>query len=198
MLNTRINDFMQYCERARYYQMVALLYEKAYGGLIKSDDFYCPLNFEYERFNKLLSENTDGRIIEKHAANFIKSEALNPIFCKKLAISRGLRYLLAIGFHDVPILSAVIDKRNLKLSIDCTNTDFKPNTENSIITVQFENFKLKGENLSDFYPNKFYYDRQEIYCLDSGDLLFVIGLNNRGAEFKSIELQFTANVVNIY
>ncbi len=52
--------------------------------------------------------------------------------------------------------------------------------------------KLSGKGK----PYEYFYDRQEIYSLDNGKILVIIGMNNRGEIFKSFELSIvTSNII---
>jgi len=197
MLNKRIRDFMEYCERLRYYQAVAMLYEKMNGcGLIKSEDFYCPLTSNDDGLEQLLTESTDCCNVKHKITEMMTKYRLNAKFCSKIGDSRGLRYLLAIGFHDVPIVSFSMDKNNIKMVLSCCDAKYKPNIKKDMLEVCFEN-ALEKSVIKSFEPNGFYYDRQEIYCLENGKLLFIIGLNNRGTVYKALELEILADDITI-
>lgn len=196
MLNKRVSDFTDYCERLKYYQAVAMLYEKMHNsGLIKEEDFYCPLTSNDNDLEWLLTKKSNYNV--KHKITEIITEYhLNAEFCNKIGTSSGLRYLVAIGFHDVPVVSFSVDKDNFKMMLSCRNAKYRPNVKKDTVEICFEN-ALEKSTIKSLNPEGFYYDRQEIYCLDNGKLLFVIGLNNRGADYKSVELKILADDIII-
>lgn len=197
MLNKRISNFMDYCERLKYYQAVAMLYEKMHDcGWIREEDFYCPFISNDNHLEQLLTKKADCCKVENKITKMMTAYHLNAEFCNKIGASSGLRYLLAIGFHDVPVVSFSVDKNNFKMMLSCRNAKYKPNVKKDTVEICFEKV-LEKPTIKPFELEGFYYDRQEIYCLENGKLLFVIGLNNRGSDYKSVELEIMADDIII-
>ncbi len=108
-----------------------------------------------------------------------------------------MRYLFAIGFHDVHIVGFSVENNECKLLIDCDNANHKPNSGKDIIEIHFENATVKKNDLHIKEPYEYYFDRQEIYYLDDDSLMVILGLNNRGEALKTIELHIVADNISI-
>lgn len=198
MLNQRSSNIFEYYNRAKYYQLVALLYDKISGnGIIAEKDFYCPIFENSEKYDDLLQNKAERKYYVQPIDNIIAENKLNRNFCKKLSESASLRYLLAIGFHDVPINKLLVENNMLKMFIDCSAANHKPDFDKDIVELCFENYTVNQNNLQDEKQNEYYYDRQEIYYLDNSELMVVLGLNNRGELLKNIELQIAASDIFI-
>ncbi len=197
MVAKRCGNIFEYNYQAQYYRLIALLYDKVFdNGLIAEADFYCPLLDNVPKYDYMLKNITDRQDYLKTIENLIAEKNLNIEFCKKLRDSISLRYLLAIGFHDVPLIKTDVTEIECKLFLDCSDANHRPNNGKNIVELCFENpimdKKLSGKGK----PYEYFYDRQEIYSLDNGKILVIIGMNNRGEIFKSFELSIvTSNII---
>ncbi len=192
MLKERCNNFIEYCERLKKYQLVAQMYEKISDkGLICEEDFFNPLSIE-DIYGTMI-EKPNCEINEAMINKFIEQEGLNKVFCQKIKKSNDLRYLIAIGFHDVPIIEACFKENEFKMLISTKNYDYKPKEAEESVEMCFseaiiKSIKIRGE----LKLKELYLDRQEIYCLGEGQNLYIFEFNDRG-EGDSVEIQIISN-----
>lgn len=194
-MNERCKSIYRYVDYVKYYQLVAFLYESAHaGGMIAEDDYFCPLLRDFERYDELLHGKHKRKDRLREIENVISENGLNVDFCDKLRDSPSLRYLVAVGFHDVPIVKIEASKREYKLFIDCGDAPHKPKVGRDIVELCFEDHAVNPSDLT-FEPYELYYDRQEIYY--DGGLTVFLCLNDRTEKLRTVELQITARDVNI-
>ncbi|MDE7087020.1 MAG: hypothetical protein K2O67_02385 [Clostridia bacterium] len=206
MLNKRLNDCAEYYKRLQYYTLVAFLYEKADGeGYIANSQYYYPSYVpKCEKFEKLLQGNGDKSAYECAAEEFTEQYGLNKSYCETLKNSKGFRYMVAVGFHDLPVIAHTFGQDFISLKIDNRNSDFsKPCGIELPTTVKFcgvKKFDLRVEkgDVQSKEIDGLYYDRQEFYCTDDGKILSYITLFSHGKNLVEITLETVCDDISIH
>lgn len=197
-LNKKETDFVQYCEKIKYYQWIAYLYELSQkDGLINTEDMYCPIDCGDVNEELIWQKSSFPLVLEEYIRSLIEDYKLSPIFCLKLKDSSDLRYMVGVGFHDCPLLETRIKDKEFCLILQCENSFSKPKSVKRFVEICFQGI-VEIEKIRENLKNTtgLYYDKQELYCLDNGDLLISIVLNNRGDNFYSKVVEFSAkNIV---
>lgn len=176
-------DEIEYYNWVAPYKLFAMLYDKTHRGIIDERDFeYANLSSYYIRLLRA-DKGQHPEVITKCETiikNIIEEEKLDIAFCDKLKNSAGLRYWIAFGFYDVPIIKCEKNGNDFIMTLDCKNAWFRP-AEKAVKDMRCVNLIFKGasdiENsfkegeVSQKRP-KFYYKTGEIRCLEDGKFLF--------------------------
>ena len=133
----------EYYEEIKPYVTIAYLYDKlSSDGLISSQfikSWYTSLEPKYEN---LLNQNLDSEQYRKIIEELIESRNLNRNFCKRLSNNNSLRYLVAVGFHECPVISDLLKDSlfSIILDVDDFGRDFN-RTKVKIIFTELNSYK---------------------------------------------------------
>lgn len=189
LLNKKIDDFVRYCETLKFYQMVALLFEKFnMDGWIVANDFFTPVDVMFLG-EKVDVFNVKTEKIPEIVEDIIQKYGLNVSFCQRLKTNKALSYLVAIGFHDCRLLSVDNKKDFWELCLDGSSLCYEEYHTVEVRLIFKQVTSNRPERPEDETP--YYVDRQEVYCLDDGQMLAIFQFSNRGAEFKRLEMEIS-------
>lgn len=212
----------EYYDFIEPYQYVAYLYEKMYGGIIDKGYFYCPLRLRddeeiYNHYSELLEGAADKATLEHELNVFIEKRELDVGFCNKIRDSKGLRYMITVGFHENYAKDFKIADSECVLRVKCSDEHMplvkvKKNLAKIIFKdvskikyKKFEYFsadkyakilddRIEWEKLS---LNDFEYNGQYFLYQENDTILFTFELNNNDKPMKTIILEITAQDVEL-
>ncbi len=165
------SDFIEFCERLKRYQLIAFLYERLHGkGYLAEEDFICPL--DEELWKEVVVKQAGKLLLKKSILQAIRRYRLDKKLCAKISTSEGLRYLIAVGFHDVPVCAVVQKQSNCVLRLQTGKEEKKE--------IIFQSGRIEGDLITYAEQEKYFLDRWQFYFTESGKLIFDLQLNNRG------------------
>lgn len=197
----------EYYEEIKPYVLIAYIYDKlSLDGFIKPTYYYNPLHeVKYDDiFDKSLNSEQYLKIIEE----LIVSRNLDRTFCEKLATSNSLRYLIAVGFHECPVVSDFLKDSSFSIILDCNGAFGQPKMNSSKIMVFFDgvcSFKeelfLNNEPIDIVHKkdvkSKYEFNRYLIRWTKNGRLFVQFQVDTYGEPLYSRYIEFDCSNIRI-
>lgn len=191
---------LEYYEKIKPYQLIGFLYEKlSKDGLIMSNDFFNSMSECEPRATEVWAECENPTQLSAYIDELIVRWDLNRTFCEKILKSRGIRYLLNVGFHDIPVILEN-DTNDYKIVVDNEYGHHSPRLSGFNFQISYKNltyYESRFEGEKNLENMTYFFDRHMIFITETGELYVEIILNTRGEPWCVKQINLICSDVEI-